>query len=224
MLSDEIKDAAEALAAERNAPLEEAARKKFAKGPIPKLRDEIVYLANCILHNLKSVREGSAPNALGAFTIDSLARILSTRTWLEFEGWSADDNVDMDNPEPIDMDLEDVVVRAPVVAWTDEYDEWCKLARALRTYLYEAATFAKSLNSTAARLYMRAWLTLKSDSQRAELYYYNLCPPEEALKVVRLLRVAEERLCVDAALAALPKFKPAKPSAKPRKSRSAKRG
>ena len=221
MLSDETKDAAAKLAEERNAPLEEAARKKYAKGPIPKMRDEIVYIANRILHNLKSVREGSAPDALGAFTLDSLARILSTRTWLEFDGWSADDLIDMDNPEAIDMDPEDVLVRAPVIAWTDEYDEWCKLAKALRAYLYESATFAKSLNSTAARLYMRAWLTLKSDSQRAELYFYNLCPPEEALKVVRLLRVAEERLRVDAALADLPKFKPA---AKPRKSRSVKRG
>ena len=221
MLSDETKDAAAKLAEERNAPLEEAARKKYAKGPIPKMRDGIVYLANRILHNLKSVREGSAPDALGAFTLDSLARILSTRTWLEFDGWSADDLIDMDNPETVIMDPEDVLVHAPVVAWTDEYGEWDKLTIALQKYVYEAAVFAKSLNSTAARLYMRAWLTLNNEDDPFGILPYIAYDPEDALKVVRLLRVAEERLHVDAALAALPKFKPA---AKPRKSRSVKRG
>ena len=219
MLSDETKDAAARLADERNAPLEEAARKKFAKGPIPKMRDEIVYLANCILHNLKSVREGSAPDTLGAFALDSLARILSTPTWLEFEGWGFEDTA-ADDPEVVDEEPENVMSRSLVLAWTEEYDEWRKLASALRKYLYEAAVFAKSLNSTAARLYLRAWLTLRADVQPEEIFAYTLCSPEDALKVVRLVRVAEERLRVDAALAALPKFKPAKP----RKPRSSKRG
>ena len=220
MLSDETKDAAARLAEERNASLEEVARKKFAKGPIPKLRDEIVYLANCILHNLRSVREGSAPDGLGAFALDSLARILSTPTWLEFDGWGFEDTA-ADDPEVVDKEPEEVMVRSLVLVWTDEYGEWRKLAKALRAYLYDAAVFAKSLDSTAARLYLRAWLTLGADIQPQEIFSYTLCAPEDALKVVRLLRVAEERLRVDAALADLPKFKPA---AKPRKSRSVKRG
>ena len=220
MLSDETKEDAARLAEERNAPLEKAARKKYAKGPIPKMRDEIVYIANCVLKNLKSVRAGSAPDALGSYTLDSLARILSTRTWLQFDGWSVDDLHDMDNPEAIDMDPEDVLVEAPVSAWTDEYGEWDKLVIALQKYVYEAATFAKSLNSTSARLYMRAWLTLDDEDETFGIYPYVAYVPEDALKVVRLLRVAEERLRVDAALAALPKFKPAKP----RKPRSGKRG
>ena len=219
MLSDETKDAAARLAEERNTPLEEAARKKYAKGPIPKMRDGIVYLANCILQNLKSVREGAAPDALGAFALDSLARILSTPTWLEFEGWGFEDTA-ADDPEVVDEEPENVMSRSLVLVWTDEYGEWRKLASTLRKYLYEAATFAKSLNSTAARLYLRAWLTLRADVQPAEIFSYTLCSPEDALKVVRLVRVAEERLRVDVALAALPKFKPAKP----RKPRSSKRG
>ena len=168
------------------------------------------------------MRRGLAPDALGSFALDCLARILSTHTWLEFDGWSADDLVDMDNPEDIDMDPEDVMVRAPVFAWTEEYGEWDKLVSALQKYVYEAATFAKSLNSTAARLYMRAWLTLNGEDDPFGIIPYVAYDPEDALKVVRLLRVADERLRVDAALADLPKFKPAKsPSAQHQKPRTA---
>ena len=220
MLSDDTRKEAERLAKERNAPLEKAARKKYAKGPIPKMRDGIVYVANQILQNLKAVREGSAPDALGSYTLDSLARILSTRTWLKFDGWGVDDFRYMNDPEVVDMEPEDVVAEEQVLAWTDEYGEWDKLTIALQEYVYEAAVFAKSLNSTAARLYMRAWMTLDYEDDLFGRIPYVAYDPEDALKVVRLLRVAEERLRVDAALAALPKFKPAKP----RKPRSSKRG
>ena len=229
MISEKTKKEAQELAQKRNASLEKAARTKFAKGPIPKERDQIVYLTNSILMKLASVRNGSAPDAFGSFALDSLARILSTCTCLMFDGWSVDSRDDdtdyMDDTEDVDVKPKDILVPATLFAGTDEFNEWAKLVAALKEYLYDAATFAKSLKSTSARLYLRAWLTLNWDDDPIEGDLpYATYSQEDALKVVRLLRVAGSRLRVDAELADLPKFKPVKPSsAKARKSRTAKK-
>ena len=220
-MNDATMNEAMALAEERNESLEEKARKKFAKGPIPEMRPDIDAILAKVLLNVQAVREGRAPERIGGYSLDTLARILSSRTWLEYAGWSCEDAL---WDEKSSCSAEDVMAECLICAWTDEYGEWLKLVKALKSYLYEAAVFAKSVDSAAARFFLRARMALDGDSPSG-LEPYSHVKPEDALKIVRLLRVAEARLVVDVALAALPKFKPVKARAvrKARKARKAKK-
>ena len=79
-----------------------------------------------------------------------------------------------------------------------------------------------ALDCLARILSTHTWLTLNGEDDPFGIIPYVAYDSEDALKVVRLLRVADERLRVDAALADLPKFKPAKsPSAQHQKPRTA---
>ena len=115
--------------------------------------------------------------------------------------------------------IQDVSNDCYITSWTPECGLWRKIVTALEEYLYAAAVFAKSVNaaSTAARLYLRAWRIAKKVKDRSD--NYACAQKEEALTIVRLERVASERLWVDAQFAALPPFKKAK---KPRSGKAKK--
>lgn len=97
---------------------------------------------------------------------------------------------------------------APMAGAAKEHFDWVRLVKAFRKYLYAAATFAKSINSTAARLYLRAWLIVRDLELGLEPFTSDLISEEDAQRLVRLERVATERLIVDAEYAAIPDFAP----------------
>jgi len=185
-----------------------AAREKFNKGPVPKLKWTMNHLLERLLECIAVVKSGAAPDGqLGSYMRDELARVLSTRAYLSCEGLSLDENAAMEAESG--TSLEDVTYDCVLLSWTSEFGLWRKVVTALSEYLYEAAVFAKSVNaaSTAARLYLRAWRIVRQiDDRNAG---YSCASQDEALAITRLERVASERLWVDAQFVALPPFKKA---------------
>ena len=192
-----------------NTEQEEKALAKFKKGPIPKMKWRMEQILECLLGCIVAVKSGKAPEGqLGDYMSDELARILATATFLEYEGLSLDENAAIE--ADTGTSYEDVSNDCCVLSWTPEFGQWRKLVTALDEYLYAAAVFAKSVNaaSTAARLYLRAWRIVKRIEKRSD--GYSNANQDEALAIVRLERVASERLWVDAQFAALPPFRKAK--------------
>ena len=178
---------------------------EFKAGPVPKMRWTMDYVLKCLLAHIAAVRAGDAPSGFGEYMRDELARILSTRMYLEYDGLSLNEDAAIEADS--DTSIEDVSNDCFITDWTEEYGEWCKITAALVTYLHEAAILAKSVNpsSTAARLYLRAWrIASVANGRSADCRALN---KDEALAVVRLERVASERLWVDVQFAALPPFK-----------------
>jgi len=189
----------------------EKALAKFKKGPVPKMKWVMEQLLECLLGCIAAVKSGKAPDGqLGDYMSDELARILTTRTFLSYGGLSLDENAAIEADS--DTCFEDVSDDCSIASWTPEFGQWRKIVTALGEYLYAAAIFAKSVNaaSTAARLYLRAWRIVQRIEKRGD--GYSNATSDEALAIVRLERVASERLWVDAQFAALPPFKKAKKS------------
>ena len=208
---------------EYNKEREKEALEKFKKGPIPKMKWTMDHLLESLLRCISAVKFGLAPDGLlGFYVSDELARVLSTRTFLSYEGLSLDENAAIE-ADPSTC-FEDVSNECTIASWTPEFGQWRKVLTALCEYLYTAAVFAKSVNatSTAARLYLRAWHIAKQIEGRAG--GYSCATQDEALSIVRLERVAADRLWVDAQFAALPPFKKAKEprSGKVRRAKKAK--
>ena len=206
MTEEEI-DKVEAQIAIKARKREEEALAKFAKGPIPKLDWQMDRILEDVLSRIASIRAGVAPEAFGSYTRDELARVLSTATYCRYGTWHIMRERALE--EPADADIENYAQTRVARCWTPQFGHWRQIVTALGEYLYEAAVFAKSLNpaSTAARLYLRAWHIIEILSNRNN--GYSEATANEALAIVRLERVAVERLWVDAAFAALPPFKKA---------------
>ena len=70
---------------------EKEALEKFNKGPVPKMKWVMNHLLECQLRCVAAVKSGVVPDApLGFYMSDELARVLSTRTFLSYEGLSLD--------------------------------------------------------------------------------------------------------------------------------------
>ena len=177
------------------------ARAAFKKGPIPKMKWVLEELLGCLLRRIATVRAGDAPEAFGGYMGDELARVLATKTFLEYAGRA----IDRAAAEAADSGTDSAAVTydCVMVDMTDEYEVWLKILSSLDMYLHEAAVLAKAVNpsSTAARLYLRAWRFIKPIKDRG------YAQRDEALAILRLERVAADRLWVDAQFAALPPFK-----------------
>lgn len=189
-----------------NDELQKAAQAEFDKGPIPKMKWTMEKTLERLLSRVAAVRSGIAPSELGSYTRDELARIIATKTFLEYEGLSLDE--DAAKEAESNTCFEDVSNDCTIASWTPAFGQWRQIVTALGEYLYSAAVFAKSVNpsSTAARLFLRAWRIVKQLQGRGYAYAFK----DEALAIVRLERVAVDRLWVDAQFAALPPFKKAK--------------
>ena len=205
MTEDEIRDIENDIESYNN-ELEKAAQAKFSKGPIPKMKWVMGQVLDRLLSRIAAVKSGMAPGEFGSYMSDELARILSTKTFLEYEGLSLDEDAAIEAES--NTHFEDVSNDCTIALWTPEYGRWCKILTALGEYLYSAAVFAKSMNpsSTAARLYLRAWRIVQRIDNRGYAYAFK----DEALAIVRIERVAADRLWVDAQFAALPPFKKVK--------------
>lgn len=191
---------------------------EFRKGPIPDMKWFMEHLLNSLLDNLAELKSGKVSDKwLGPFESDELTRLLSTRTFVSYEGLSLDENAAIEADS--DTSFEDVSDDCTITSWTPEFGLWRKVVTALGEYLYAAAILAKSVNaaSTAARLYLRAWRIVKRIERRNE--GYSCATQDEALAIMRLEHVASDRLFIDAQFAALPPFKKAK---KPRSGKSKK--
>lgn len=190
-----------------NAKQQKAAQAKFDKGPVPQKKWVMEQTLGRLLDRIAVVKSGKAPNEFGLYMRDELARILATETCLAYDGLALDRNVviSADSGTP----LESVSYENYVTLWTPEFGLWRQIVTALDEYLYSAAVLAKSLNasSTAARLYLRAWRIVKRIEDYARSY--GCANKDEALAIVRLERVAADRLWVDAQFAALPPFREA---------------
>jgi len=210
MTEEEADKAAAKLVAE-DKKKEEKALEKFKKGPVPKLDWMMDRLIEELLSRIATVRSGEAPEAIGGYTRDELARTLATRTYCEYSTrrfmreFALKESADA-NPGYYSHT---VLARC----WTPQFGHWRQLVTALLEYLHEAAIFAKHVNpsSTAARLYLRAWRIANTVYTRDD--GYSQATPDEALAIIRLERVAVERLWVDAAFAALPPFRKAESGA-----------
>ena len=206
-VDDEIRAKAQELAAKRNDSLEQKARRANAMQFAAK-HDLIDYLLGRVTQCFRCMRQGVLPEMPLKDAADVLVQVLSTPAYLVFRGCGVDDFVsenELDDAGKYVGIPEDLLVKCTVEAWTDEFGLWENLVKALGEYLYMAATVAKAANSTAARLYLRAWQILQERSAR-EKGFYEL-RPEEAQRLVNLETVAYDRLWVDMQLAALPKFK-----------------
>ena len=201
-----------------NREQEKKALAKFNRGPVPKMKWVMDEALECLLECIAAVKSGKPPEGrLGPYMRDELARILATATYLAYDGLTLDENAAMEADSG--MCFEDVSDSCYITSWTTEFGQWRRIVTALGEYLYSAAVFAKSVNpsSTAARLYLRAWHIVQRIENRARNYSY--AQKDEALAIVRLERVASERLWVDAQFAALPPFKKTK---KPRSGKAKK--
>ena len=194
MTESEIDDIQFDVDAYNEQQLDEA-KADFKKGPVPKMKWVLDRILDSLLRRIATVRDGDAPDAFGEYMSDELARVLGTKTFIEYGGLAI--AKDEAASAPSGTHYTDVTYDCTIAEMTDEFNEWLKILAALGTYLREAAILAKAVNpsSTAARLYLRAWRLLTKD---------------EALAVVRLERVAEDRLWVDVQFAALPPFRKAK--------------
>ena len=206
MTEEEAKKAAEKIEAE-NRKKEAAALEKFKNGAVPKLDWTMDRLIEEMLSRIATVRSGAAPDALGGFTRDELARILSTKTYCEYKMLRF--LRDFALKESVDAHPAFYSQATRTQCWTPQFGHWRQLVTALSEYLYEAAIFAKHINgnSSAARLYLRAWRIVNTIFTRNE--GYSQATPGEALSIVGLERIATERLWVDVEFAALPPFKKA---------------
>ncbi len=208
MTDDEVSSAEDEIE-DYNRKREEEAREKFAKGPVPKMMWVMGQALERLLDCIAAVRSGKAPDGeLGPYMRDEIARILATRTYLEYDGLAIDDDAVAEAESG--TYFEDVSYGCSITDWTQEFGQWCKIVTALEEYLYAAAVLAKSVNasSTAARLYLRAWRIVRQIKTRGD--GYSCAQKEEALSIVRLERVASDRLWTDAQFAALPPFRKAK--------------
>ncbi|MBO7482881.1 MAG: hypothetical protein J6U17_03210 [Kiritimatiellae bacterium] len=188
---------------------EAKAQEKFAKGPVPKMEWMINHLLEAILERIAAVRSGTAPDELGSYLADELARVLATKTYCEYEGLSLDE--ELVAKADCAVSYKEVASECTVLAWTPTFGLWRRLLAALGEYLREAAVFAKSVNasSTAARMFLRAMrLVGRIDARSRD---YGEAWESEAIAIVRLERVASERLWVDAQFAALPPFRKQEP-------------
>ena len=210
MTEEEVDKVAAKLEAE-NGKKEAKALEKFKSGPVPKKDWMMDRLIEEMLSRIATIRSGAAPQALGGFTRDELARILSTATYCKYSmrrfmrEFALKESVSA-NPAYYSQTAE-------ARCWTPQFGHWRQLVTALSEYLHEAAIFAKHVNpaSTAARLYLRAWRIANTVYTRDD--GYSQATPDEALAIIRLERVAVERLWVDAAFAALPPFRKAESGA-----------
>ena len=205
---------------------EQQALLEFNVGPVPKLKWTMQYLLDKILGRIAVVRSGTVPDELGSYTYDELARMLATKTFLEYTGLSFEPALAEDADS--DVSFEEVSSECACMAWTPEFGIWRQLLTAMGEYMREAAIFAKSVNpsSTAARLYLRALRIIQRIEKRDD--GYTCATKDEAIAIIRLERVASERLWVDAQFAALPPFRKRKETvrrtgaAKAKKSKKAK--
>ena len=207
MTEEEVDKAAARLEAENNKK-EARALEKFNKGPVPKLDWMMDQLIEEMLARVATIRSGSAPDALGGFTRDELARILSTRTYCEYGMQSFMRNFAL-KAQP-DAHPAHYSQSAVARCWTPQFGHWRQLVTALIEYLHAAAILAKHINpaSSAARLYVRAWRIASTVFSRDK--GYSQATRSEALAIVGLERVAADLLWADIEVDALPPFKKAR--------------
>ena len=211
---------------EYNEDCKQEALSDFNDGPVPKMKWTMQFLLDKILGRIEVVRSGTVPDEFGSYTYDELARVLATKTFLEYTSLDLDEDKAADAAP--DVSFEEVSYENSYADWTPEFGLWRKLLTALGEYMREAAIFAKSVNpsSTAARLYLRALRIIQRIEKRNE--GYTCATKDEAIAIIRLEHVASERLWVDAQFAALPPFRKRKETvrrkgaAKAKKSKKAK--
>ena len=199
---------------EYNKEREKEALAEFRKGSISDMKWFMEHLLNSLLDSIAELKSGKVSDEwLGPFELDELTRLLSTRTFVSYEGLSLEDR-SMAEDADSDASIEEVASDCTITSWTPEFGLWRKVVTALEEYLYAAAVIAKSVNaaSTAARLYLRAWRIVKRIKNRDD--GYSCATQDEALAIMRLERVASDRLFIDAQFAALPPFKKAKKATK----------
>ena len=152
----------------------------------------------------ESIMNGEAPRAFGEYDRDDIARILNTDTTVQFVGYSLKIPPDKEVDDWKDGATESLQMFSPDEAWDKDM-----FVEAFEKYLYTAAAFAKSIGAVhAMRLYLRAW-GIVHDTHTSGYERLSLSP-EEALRTVRLERIARSRLWLDVEAAKLPKFSPRK--------------
>ena len=218
MTEEEIKNIEKEIE-DYNKEREKEALAEFRNSSVPDMKWFMEHLLNSLLDSIAELKSGKVSDEwLGPFELDELTRLLSTRTFVSYEGLSLEDR-SMAEDADSDASIEEVASDCTITSWTPEFGLWRKVVTALEEYLYAAAVIAKSVNaaSTAARLYLRAWRIVKRIKNRDD--GYSCATQDEALAIMRLERVASDRLFIDAQFAALPPFKKAK---KPRQGKSKK--
>ena len=194
-----------------NIKAENAALKKFRESPVMQRIASMPCVMLDVRRNLRLVREGRAPLGFDPFSREELVRILSAKTFFEYDFKYLLSDSGRKPHKTLQAEVKAIrklIEYAPMAGAAKEHFDWVRLVKAFRKYLYAAATFAKSINSTAARLYLRAWLIVRDLELDLKPFSSDLIPKEDAQRMVRLERVATERLIVDAEYAAIPDFAP----------------
>ena len=191
-----------------NSRLQKEEQEEFTRKKGEELKTRCHELTREVAKRYDSIILGEAPRAFGEYDRDDIARILNTDMTIEYLGY----DLDMTPGKEVGDDwregaIESLQIFAPEEAW-----DRSAFVGAFDKYLYTAAAFAKSIGALhAMRLYLRAWGIVH------EVYVdCDVClalSPDEALRVVRLERIASSRLWLDVEAAKLPKFKPRKPRA-----------
>ena len=201
---------------EYNAAAERKAIDRFLKGAAGDTEQLVRLIRDKLQGNLRLIRNGNAPYPLSAFLANSLQRTLSTRTYVEYSGrnlpygFASEDHVD----EAVDIPIADLRAEAydcELSAIPTLHEQWQGMVNDLSEFLYAAAVFAKSIGSAAARLYLRAWFLVEEQvasyrDDEIPCYPWPEFSADSAQRIVRLERVATERLKVDAMFADLPAF------------------
>lgn len=189
----------------------------FYAGPVPEIMRSASRARDHMLRNIELVEQGKAPQSLADFNREDMVEMLHAQTYVEYQGsWIAAEK----GPEEFDSRVEylkyciEKQKEEAEGSWTitskpDEYKSWLALLRDFKRYLHSAAALAKAIGSSSARLYLRAWKIIE-DSWNSYLELQLELSEEEAQTVMRLERVAAERLQIDLLYAELKPYDPQK--------------
>ena len=198
-----------------NAEAEKKALERFLKGPAGELETVVRLISEELQLNIQRVRDGKAPQPLNDFLANSLQRALGTRTYTEYKGKAVPYGfaAETDENKVIDAGIADLraeVYGCELSAIPKLHQEWQEMVKDLFEFLYAGAVFAKSIGSSSARLYIRAWRIVEGvvapSLEWPVPYPWQEFSADDAQRIVRLERVATERLRADAMLADLPAF------------------
>ena len=203
MTDEQVQDSIDIV----NSRLQKAEQEEFTREKGEELKTRCHELTREVAKRYDSIILGEAPCAFGEYDRDDIARILNTDMTIEYLGY----DLDMTPGKEVGDDwregaIESLRIFAPEEAW-----DRSAFIGAFDKYLYTAAAFAKSIGALhAMRLYLRAWGIVHDVYVDGDVCL--ALSPEEALRAVRLERIASSRLWLDVEAAKLPKFKPQKPS------------
>lgn len=190
-----------------NSKLQDKAQKAFTEKFGIDLSDACSHLHLAVRHRIERFHRGEAPEPFGDYDRDDIARIFSTNAYLDFNGYEANDEVDVKTIS----NWRDGAVKLPLVTPSVEAKMRSEFISTFEEYLYTAAVFAKSIGSAAVRPYLLAWdLSTQTSSSFARLRLL----PDEALRLANFEKAASKLLWLDAAIANLPKFKVSRPRRK----------